>query len=144
MSGRKTTRNSRTKKNTKKNQDDEYHNGNSRDSQSEDPEIQRLLDKIEQLNEAEEAAGKPKSNKRARKNSISEPANEVQLPVAASKSSPKGKKASQSKEDEPVGPLAWQPAETALLTALVTGLVPVVKLPAESRVTNQYKSMQLF
>lgn len=138
MSGRKTTRNSRTKKNTKKNQDDEYHNGNSRDSQSEDPEIQRLLDKIEQLNEAEEAAGKPKSNKRARKNSISEPANEVQLPVAASK------KASQSKEDEPVGPLAWQPAETALLTALVTGLVPVVKLPAESRVTNQYKSMQLF
>lgn len=133
MSGRKT-------RSKKKNQDDEYIGEKSQDSQSEDPEIQKLLDKIEQLNEAEEAAGKPKPNKRARKNSIAEPAKEVQVPVPVPVA--KGRKKKVDKEDPPV-PLAWQPAETALLTTLITGVVPVVKLPAD-RVTNQYKSMIFF
>jgi hypothetical protein len=122
---------------------------NSRSDESDDPEIKKLLEKIEKINEEEEQVGK-KSSKRPRKASNPEPANEsaakesVVPPAKESvaKSSPKGRKKLLAKEVElPTGPLAWQPSETALLTALITGVVPVVKLPNDARVTNQYKSM---
>ena len=139
MSGRKPV----AKRSAKKKDDAFIPSDNSdRDSQSDDPEIQKLLEKIEKINEAEEGA-KPQK-KRARK----EPAKpaSVQDPVPFPNASPavkpaRGRKKASPVPEEPSGPIVWQPAETALLTALITGIVPVVKLPTETRVTNQYKGI---
>ena len=124
-----------------KKKDDDFRPGqdNSRDeSQSEDPEIQQLMDKIEKLNEAEENAGK--SLKRTRK-SVEPTTPEPAKVVSSAKTTGRKKKAAPKEPSEAAGPIPWEPAETALLTMLIAGQVPVVKLPTDSRVTNQYKGM---
>lgn len=135
------------KKNNKKKNDDEYRptESNSRDEVAEeDPEIQQLLEKIEKLNDAEEGAGKAKpAKKRARKSA--EPVEPVE-PVERNPfpKLPKGRRKASPAKEPNAAPIPWEPAETAVLTLMITGIVPVVKLPAEARVTSQYKGMILF
>ena len=134
----------RKKRSCRKKKDDDFlPEDNSRDdSQSEDPEIQKILEKIEKINDAEEQGAKP-SKKRARKSAepnAPEPAPSKDAPVPAPKTKGKKPKANSNDKESAVH-VPWEPAETALLTLLITGQVPVVKLPADVRVTNQYKGM---
>ena len=69
-----------------------------------------------------------------------EPAPSKDAPVPAQKTKGKKPKANSNDKESAVH-VPWEPAETALLTLLITGQVPVVKLPADVRVTNQYKGM---
>lgn len=140
----------------KKMADEEFLLEDERNSRSdEDPELQQLLEKIERLNEEEEA-GKPlASKKRARKSSEpasppKEPAPPAKEPASLPKKSAaklpakgRGKKSMDVEAPLGGGPLAWQPAETALLTALVTGLVPVVRLPSDTRVITSTRVCNL-
>lgn len=129
-----------SRRNSRTNHDEDYVDVPLVSEEENDPELEKVLAKIQKLNDLEEAGTNPKKRKKAEP-----PPPQPAPPPQALPQAPPLKAARKSRGGkavlDPLPGQAWHPAEAALLLILITGQVPVVKLPSEGRITNQYKSV---